>query len=206
MERACSFFQTTGGYEWNVRSVLEAFRVNGVKRELFIPRPSSLNLLRTLSIMDIRYRFYRFLFYGKGDVNLGGMVEDLLLCSKHSCVLLEGSGSYPTGLLMNKNALETVLDVCAERGHIVWLNLMNMGLNEGSVSDDGEVVSLCVKKGLNCVVSLDLGGTFGLGGNGFGCVFGLNNEWKEQIGESEGILRQCIGHLLQDPVLRGQWS
>ena len=54
-----------------MRSVLEAFRVNGVKRELFIPRPSSLNLLRTLSIMDVRYRFYRFLFYGKGDVNVG---------------------------------------------------------------------------------------------------------------------------------------
>lgn len=133
-------------------------------------------------------------------------MEDLLLCSKHSCILLEGSGSYPTGLIMNKNALETVLDVCAEREHVAWLNLMNMGLNEGSVCDDCEVVSMCVKKKVNCVVSLDLTSTFGLGCSGLGCVFGLNNDWKQLLPEnSEGILQQCIVHLLQDSLLRNQW-
>ena len=203
MEKSCSAFHVTNGYECNIREVLELLRMNGCRLSVHIPRPSPPVLLQILGSYNIRYRFYRNLFYGKGDVNLAGMLEDFLLCGMHSCVVVNSNGGYPSGLRINESGWRELLHVCKERDHLVWLNMTNVGLNDGNMADECRVIRQCRDEGIPCIVSMDLGSSFGLCGNGFGCVFSLKREMKALHSTTcQLILQHALAQLLQNDDMR----
>ena len=93
--------------------------------------------------------------------------------------------------------------MCKERDHLVWLNMTNVGLNDGSMVSECRVIRQCKEEGIPCIVSMDLGSSFGLCDNGFGCVFSLNREMKTlHTASCQLILQHTLAQLLQNDDMR----
>ncbi|MBF7729301.1 amino acid aminotransferase [Pseudomonas sp. N040] len=112
------------------------------------------------------YRYYDAPSHG---INRAGLLEDLKSLPAQSIVVLHACCHNPTGVDLDANDWQAVLDVIREREHVPFLDIAYQGFGDG-IEEDAAAVRLFAESGLSFFVSSSFSKSFGLYGERVGAL------------------------------------
>lgn len=144
------------------------------------------------------YSYYDAANHG---VNRAGMLADLKNLPARSIVVLHACCHNPTGVDLNLDDWQAVLDVVREREHVPFLDIAYQGFGDG-IEQDAAAVRLFADSGLNFLVSSSFSKSFSLYGERVGALSIVTNS-KEEAGRVLSQAKRVIRTNYSNPPTHG---
>lgn len=162
------------------------------------------------------YRYYDATSHG---VNRSGLLEDLNALPSGSVVVLHACCHNPTGVDLNRDDWQQVLDVVRAKAHIPFLDIAYQGFGDG-IAEDAEAVRLFAQAGLTFFVSSSFSKSFSLYGERVGAlsiVTASRDESARVLSQVKRVIRtnysnppthgaMIVATVLNTPELRALWE
>lgn len=164
-------------------------------------------------------RSYRYYDAFSNGVNRGGMLEDLKNLPSRSVVVLHACCHNPTGVDLNIEDWQAILEILREREHVPFLDIAYQGFGDG-IEEDAAAVRLFAQSGLTFFVSSSFSKSFSLYGERVGAlsiVTGSNDETGRVLSQVKRVIRtnysnppthgaSVVATVLNTPELRAMWE
>ncbi|MCJ8167854.1 amino acid aminotransferase [Atopomonas sediminilitoris] len=162
------------------------------------------------------YRYYDAASHG---VDLPGMLADLRALPAGSVVLLHACCHNPTGVDLDAEQWQQVLEVIRERNHLPFLDIAYQGFGAG-IDEDAHAVRLFADSGLPFLIASSFSKSFSLYGERVGAlsiVTGSGEEAGRVLSQLKRVIRtsysnppthgaSVVATVLQSPELRSLWE
>jgi len=179
--------------------------------------PNHNSVLKMAGIQDVRD--YRYWDPKTKSIDFDGMVEDLKGVPEHAVVILHAVAHNPTGMDLNEQQWNTILDLLIARNATIVMDTAYQGFGSGDLDKDGMSVRMLADKGVEFFVCQSMSKNFGLYNERVGnmiCV--INNPDKVETVRSQlkRIVRavwsnppshggRVVATILNDETLAQQW-
>ena len=164
-------------------------------------------------------RNYRYYDAFSNGVNRGGLLEDLQNLPARSIVVLHACCHNPTGVDLNMEDWQAILDILREREHVPFLDIAYQGFGDG-IDEDAAAVRLFAQSGLTFFVSSSFSKSFSLYGERVGAltiVTGSQEEAGRVLSQVKRVIRTnysnppthgaaVVSAVLNTPELRAMWE
>ncbi|WP_339512980.1 amino acid aminotransferase [Pseudomonas sp. RL_15y_Pfl2_60] len=164
-------------------------------------------------------RNYRYYDAFSNGVNRGGMLEDLKNLPTRSVVVLHACCHNPTGVDLNIEDWQAILEIIREREHVPFLDIAYQGFGDG-IEEDAAAVRLFAQSGLTFFVSSSFSKSFSLYGERVGAlsiVTGSTDETSRVLSQVKRVIRtnysnppthgaSVVATVLNTPELRAMWE
>jgi len=164
-------------------------------------------------------RNYRYYDAFSNGVNRGGLLEDLKNLPARSIVVLHACCHNPTGVDLNPEDWQAVLEIVREREHVPFLDIAYQGFGDG-IEEDAAAVRLFAQSGLTFFVSSSFSKSFSLYGERVGAlsiVVGDQDEGSRVLSQVKRVIRtnysnppthgaSVVAAVLNNPQLRVMWE
>ncbi|HCP54710.1 MAG: aromatic amino acid aminotransferase [Pseudomonadaceae bacterium] len=164
-------------------------------------------------------RNYRYYDAFSNGVNRGGLLEDLKNLPTRSIVVLHACCHNPTGVDLNLEDWQAILEILREREHVPFLDIAYQGFGDG-IEEDAVAVRLFAQSGLTFFVSSSFSKSFSLYGERVGAlsiVTGSNDETGRVLSQVKRVIRtnysnppthgaSVVATVLNTPELRAMWE
>ncbi|WWC65708.1 uncharacterized protein I303_108329 [Kwoniella dejecticola CBS 10117] len=121
-------------------------------KTIFVPSPTADEDTKALQDAGLEIRSFRFLDYKTGSVDWDGLRADLQDAPLKSIVLLQVSGSMPSGAELTTNQWRLLAALLQERGLIPLVMMAFQGLSTGDTNRDAQALRFMVHEGLPVVL------------------------------------------------------
>jgi len=162
------------------------------------------------------YRYYNEKTKG---VDFDGMIEDLKKMEQNAIVLFHVCAHNPTGVDLNHEQWQKVLEIVKEKEILPFLDMAYQGFTSGDVDEDAYCVRLFANEGINMVLAQSFAKNMGLYGERIGCLSFLTQNEKERLAihtNLERIVRSeysnppkfgsyIVSTILSDENLKKEW-
>ena len=162
------------------------------------------------------YRYYDALNH---DVDRAGLLEDLQQLPPCSIVVLHACCHNPTGLDLNAEDWQRVIEVIKACGHVPFVDIAYQGFGEG-IAEDALAVRLFAQSGLSFFISSSFSKSFSLYGERVGAlsiVTQSNEEAQRVRSQVKRVIRtnysnppihgaSIVSSILQNPELKALWE
>ncbi|WP_417777877.1 amino acid aminotransferase [Stutzerimonas xanthomarina] len=164
-------------------------------------------------------RNYRYYDAFSNGVNRGGMLEDLKNLPTRSVVVLHACCHNPTGVDLNIEDWQAILEIIREREHVPFLDIAYQGFGDG-IEEDAAAVRLFAQSGLTFFVSSSFSKSFSLYGERVGAlsiVTSSTDESSRVLSQVKRVIRtnysnppthgaSVVATVLNTPELRAMWE
>lgn len=162
------------------------------------------------------YRYYDPINHG---VNRPGLLEDLKNLPARSIVVLHACCHNPTGVDLNLEDWQAILQVLREREHVPFLDIAYQGFGDG-IEQDAAAVRLFAKSGMAFFVSSSFSKSFSLYGERVGALSIVSSSKEESarvLSQVKRVIRTnysnppthgatIVASVLNSPELRALWE
>jgi aromatic-amino-acid transaminase len=164
-------------------------------------------------------RNYRYYDAFSNGVNRGGLLEDLKNLPARSIVVLHACCHNPTGVDLNMDDWQAILEILREREHVPFLDIAYQGFGDG-IEEDAAAVRLFAQSDLTFFVSSSFSKSFSLYGERVGAlsiVTGSQDETSRVLSQLKRVIRtnysnppthgaSVVAAVLNSPELRAMWE
>ena len=164
-------------------------------------------------------RNYRYYDAFSNGVNRGGLLEDLKNLPARSIVVLHACCHNPTGVDLNMDDWQAILEILREREHVPFLDIAYQGFGDG-IEEDAAAVRLFAQSGLTFFVSSSFSKSFSLYGERVGAlsiITGSQEETGRVLSQVKRVIRTnysnppthgaaVVSAVLNNPELRAMWE
>jgi len=174
------------------------------------------------SIMDhagVPYKGYTYWDAENRNLNLKGMLEDIVAAPEGSIMMLHAAAHNPTGVDPTKEQWDQIMAVCKARKHICWFDSAYQGFATGCLEKDAYALRKFADNGLDLFVSQSFAKNFGLYGERagtFSLTCGSPEIVKNVLGQMDIIIRNLYSNppkhganivkiVLSNPELYQEW-
>ncbi len=144
---------------------------------------------------------YRYYDAGSHGVNRAGLLEDLKALPPRSIVVLHACCHNPTGVDLNLEDWDKILEVLKEQSHVPFLDIAYQGFGDG-IEEDAAAVRLFAQSGLCFFVSSSFSKSFSLYGERVGAL-SIVTESKEQAAKVLSQVKRVIRTNYSNPPTHG---
>ncbi|WVW86749.1 hypothetical protein I302_108803 [Kwoniella bestiolae CBS 10118] len=131
-------------------------------KSVFVPSPTADEDTTALQDAGLEIRSFRFLDYKTGGVDWESLREDLQDAPPKSVVLLQVSGSMPSGAELTTNQWRLLAALLQERELIPLVMMAYQGLSTGDTNRDAQALRFMVHEGLPVVLVQSFDAMMGL--------------------------------------------
>lgn len=140
-------------------------------------------------------RTHRFFDPRTGSIDFDGMMADLAAARAGDVLLLHGCCHNPTGASFSDAQWDEIVQLCATRGLLPFIDLAYQGLGDG-LEQDAHATRLLLERLPNALVAYSCDKNFGLYRDRVGALWGL--------GENAAVTNLIHGNMLS--LARSLWS
>ncbi|WRT69523.1 uncharacterized protein IL334_006510 [Kwoniella shivajii] len=133
-----------------------------ITKTVFVPSPTADEDTTALQDAGLEIRSFRFLDMKTGSVDWEGLREDLQDAPVKSIVLLQVSGSMPSGAELTTNQWRILATLLQERQLIPLVMMAFQGLSTGDTNRDAQALRFMVHEGLPVVLIQSFDAMMGL--------------------------------------------
>jgi aromatic-amino-acid transaminase len=162
------------------------------------------------------YRYYDPVNHG---VNRPGLLEDLKNLPGRSIVVLHACCHNPTGVDLNLEDWQAIVQVLREREHVPFLDIAYQGFGDG-IEQDAAAVRLFAESGMDFFVSSSFSKSFSLYGERVGALSIVSSSKEESarvLSQVKRVIRTnysnppthgatIVASVLNSPELRAMWE
>ncbi|KAK6908754.1 hypothetical protein L486_01602 [Kwoniella mangroviensis CBS 10435] len=134
-------------------------------KSVFVPSPTADEDTTALQDSGLEIRSFRFLDYKTGGVDWESLREDLQDAPPKSVVLIQVSGSMPSGAELTTNQWRLLAALLQERELIPLVMMAYQGLSTGDTNRDAQALRFMVHEGLPVVLVQSFDAMMGLYGD-----------------------------------------
>ena len=189
-------------------------------KKMYYPKPTWGNHLAIARGARLEIGEYRYYDPKTLGVDFEGMTQDLENVEEHAMVLFHACAHNPTGVDLNHEQWQKVLEVVKKKKILPFFDMAYQGFATGDVDEDAYAVRLFANEGLDMVLCQSFSKNLGLYGERIGCLSVLtqNEEQKlacktnlERIARSEysnppKFGAMIVNYVMGDPELRKEWE
>ncbi|WP_417625545.1 aromatic amino acid transaminase [Pararhodobacter aggregans] len=185
---------------------------------IWISQPTWPNHFALTKAAGLSFKTYRYYDAENGVVDRAGMWADLAGAQAGDVVLVHGCCHNPTGADLNAEDWAALVDFCAEKGVLPFIDIAYQGFGDGLDADAAGVRRMAARVE-RMIVAASTSKNFGLYRERTGCCLVIAPEGERATvqGNLEVLNRQAISFppdhgarvvtmILEDPALRADWE
>lgn len=187
--------------------------------QIYLPQPTWVNHINLFEKVGIKCLSYPYFSSSQDGLDYSQMKDFLQEMETHALVLFHMTCHNPTGCDPNKKQWEELLSIVEKKSLYPIFDFAYHGFCEGE-DTDLEVLRLFAKAQVPLMVCYSCSKNFGLYQQRVGLLltFGKTKDWKEKIASllkkniranysnPPSFGPQLVCEILQDPMLKQQWS
>jgi aspartate/tyrosine/aromatic aminotransferase len=117
--------------------------------------------MQILQESGIRGSYYRYYDESTLGLDMAGMAADLMAAPNGTIVVLHACAHNPTGVDPSKEQWQELVEICADRQHVVVFDCAYLGFVSGSVDTDAFAMRLFAQRGLSFFICISFSKNFG---------------------------------------------
>ena len=187
--------------------------------QIWISSPSWENHQMLFETAGFKVNSYPYYDPETHGLNFNGMLETLKTLPAQSIVVLHACCHNPTGVDLNTEQWQLVIDVIKQRNLVPFLDFAYQGFGE-SLDADAYAVRAFAEAGIQCLIASSFSKSFAMYRERVGALTILTEsgeESKRVLSQVKRVIRtnysnppshgaQIVALVLSDPALRGQWE
>jgi aromatic-amino-acid transaminase len=187
--------------------------------QIWISSPSWENHQMLFEAAGFKVNSYPYYDAETHGLNFNGMLETLKTLPTQSIVVLHACCHNPTGVDLNQEQWQLVIDVVKQRNLVPFLDFAYQGFGE-SLDADAYAVRAFAEAGIQCLIASSFSKSFALYRERAGALTILTEsgaEAKRVLSQVKRVIRtnfsnppshgaQLVALVLGDPALRRQWE
>ena len=189
-------------------------------KKIYFSKPTWGNHLAVAKCARLEIGEYRYYDPKTLDVDFEGMVEDLEKLEEHSIVLLHACAHNPTGVDLNHEQWQKVLEIVKKKKILPFFDMAYQGFATGDVEEDAYALRLFANEGMDLLLAQSFSKNMGLYGERIGCLSVLTQNEEQKIAVKtnlERIIRSeysnppkfgamIVNYVMGDVELRKEWD
>jgi len=150
----------------------------------------------------VAFKPYRYWNPAGRDLDLSGMLTDIMEAPEGSIMLLHAAAHNPTGVDPTKEQWDQIMAACGQRKHICWFDSAYQGFATGDLELDAYAMRKFADSGLPLLLSQSFAKNFGLYGERVG-TFSVTCVSPEVVKNVMSQLDIIIRNLYSNPPKHG---